>query len=419
MSRTASESDGTQAPAAGAFASTDPAARGTPLRARTIAACAASLCLLLGAAAATAQSPGRKELPPALDLREKVERVAVTVTDMYGRRETREIPVVIYRPEGERPGPLAVFLHGRANRERRAEQGRARPERLARWLAQSGFVVAVPTRVGYADTYGDFDPEYSGGCRERRIRPMNQAIVDQTLAVVAHMSAQPYVDAGRWIVIGQSVGGQGAVAVVGAAPEGLVAGINFAGGSGGHPQEHPRRPCGAQLLKHEFSALGAKARVPMLWLYWENDLFWGSEHPREWFSAWREAGGAGTFHLLSPVGEDGHQGINLDMDRWVPLAQQFLSQVGFAVAGPPERPAASGFARVDDVSRVPLLDERAREEGYLRFLKAQPPRAFAIGDRGGWGWGQGDWAIGKALGNCARYGQRCTLYAVDDVVVWK
>jgi hypothetical protein len=49
-----------------------------------------------------------------------------------------------------------------------------------------------------------------------------------------------------------------------------------------------------------------------------------------------------------------------------------------------------------------------------------PPRAFAVSTRGGFGFARGDYAAGRALGNCQRSnGNTCALYAVNHDVVWK
>ena len=62
------------------------------------------------------------------DMREEIVRINVTVKDMYNRQETRPIPITIYRPAGDGPFPLFVLNHGRPTPERRAAQGRFRPE---------------------------------------------------------------------------------------------------------------------------------------------------------------------------------------------------------------------------------------------------------------------------------------------------
>ena len=179
------------------------------------------LCLAAAGGSAFAQETttatawsAAAERAPAVDLREELLKVRVTVKDMYGRAETREIPVTIYRPADDAKHPLVVFNHGRATTDKRAMQGRSRPEQQARWLVKKGFVVMAPTRVGYADNFGDFDPEFSGNCNDRRMEAMHQAPVDQVLATVELARTLPYVDASRWVVMGQSLGGQTSVATV-------------------------------------------------------------------------------------------------------------------------------------------------------------------------------------------------------------
>ena len=56
---------------------------------------------------------------------------------------------------------------------------------------------------------------------------------------------------------------------------------------------------------------------------------------------------------------------------------------------------------------------------YAKFLEMALPRAFAVSSKGGFGVARGDYAAGRALGNCQRYGNPCILYAVDSDVVWK
>ncbi|MBY0466580.1 MAG: hypothetical protein K2W33_16715, partial [Burkholderiales bacterium] len=143
------------------------------------AACAAAVAALfvsvVGNATWAQAATDAKPAPEvwAKDLREEVVRINVTVTDMFGRQATRPMPITIFRPAGEGPHPLVVFNHGRAVDSKRAAQGRARAEHTARYLVGKGFVVMAPTRVGYWETYGDFDPEQSGPCNAKRFGPMS------------------------------------------------------------------------------------------------------------------------------------------------------------------------------------------------------------------------------------------------------
>lgn len=354
----------------------------------------------------------------AKDMREEIVRINVAVKDLYNREETKSVAITIYRPSGNGPYPLLVFNHGRAVSEKRAAQGRSRPEHLARYFVAKGFVVLAPTRIGYWETYGGFDPEDAGNCSNMRIEPMSIVASDQVLAAVEYAKSLPYVDATRWLVAGQSVGGLTSVATVGRNPKGLLGGINFAGGAGGNPEHRPGNPCGVAPVGLYWGSIAKNSTVPMLWLYWQNDKFWGEKHPKTWHEKWLEGGGKAAFNLLPAVGEDGHSGVNTDMDTWLPIVDDYLGKLGFRNAAIVAKPAKSDFADVRDVAKVPVSTQ-AKENFYAKFLAAKHPRAFAVGERGASGYAFGDYAMGKALGFCQRSGQVCKLYAIDDQVVWR
>ncbi len=354
----------------------------------------------------------------AKDMREEIVRINVAVKDLYNREETKSVAITIYRPSGNGPYPLLVFNHGRAVSEKRAAQGRSRPEHLARYFVAKGFVVLAPTRIGYWETYGGFDPEDAGNCSNMRIEPMSIVASDQVLAAVEYAKSLPYVDATRWLVAGQSVGGLTSVATVGRNPKGLLGGINFAGGAGGNPEHRPGNPCGVAPVGLYWGSIAKNSTVPMLWLYWQNDKFWGEKHPKTWHEKWLEGGGKAAFNLLPAVGEDGHSGVNTDMDTWLPIVDDYLGKLGFRNAAIVAKPAKSDFADVRDIAKVPISTQ-AKENFYAKFLAAKHPRAFAVGERGASGYAFGDYAMGKALGFCQRSGQVCKLYAIDDQVVWR
>ena len=80
----------------------------------------------------------------------------------------------------------------------------------------------------------------------------------------------------------------------------------------------------------------------------------------------------------------------------------------------------SGYAEIDDLGKVPL-DSADGIDNYKRFLDSRVPRAFAVSATGRhWAWNVGTDASEVALRRCAeRAGQACTLYAVDESVVYK
>ena len=86
---------------------------------------------------------------------------------------------------------------------------------------------------------------------------------------------------------------------------------------------------------------------------------------------------------------------------------------------PPETPAASNFAQLSDVNKIPFIKEKGRDT-YNTFLSKESPRAFALNSDGRYGWSNGHWdSSARALSFCNKGAKtQCRLYAVDDEVVW-
>jgi hypothetical protein len=87
----------------------------------------------------------------------------------------------------------------------------------------------------------------------------------------------------------------------------------------------------------------------------------------------------------------------------------------------PTIPPKTTYARIDDLDKVPLKSEQGLAE-YKRYLQAPPPKAFAIApDKMFWAWQSGNIeAINTALSKCAERSRKpCSLYAVDNDIVWK
>lgn len=384
---------------------------------------------LLAAALAglLAPSPAAAQLNTAnlhLDIREAVLRVPVSVPDAAGRMVAGDLVVTTFKPAGPGPFPLLILSHGRSSQQR-ATYARQRFESAARFFVRKGFAVAVPLRLGYGELAGLGDPESSGTCARPRYAPALAAAAQQILAVAQAMALQPDVDGSRLVLVGQSVGGMATLAAAALRPAGLLAAINFAGGHGGNPIEHPGVPCQPEQLSALFQAYGAAAAAvaptPTLWIYTRNDFYFAPQHSRAWADAYQVAGGQVDYQLLPAIGDDGHKLFAQANDVWQPLVDTFLAQHGFAQAGTLTAPPASGFAALADPAAVPVQLPAARV-GYQQFLAAKPPRAFAVNAAGQWGYASGEDVMSRALSFCQRQvspaSQACSLYAVNDSVVW-
>ncbi len=254
--------------------------------------------------------------------------VTVTVKNIYGREFTQPIKVTIWRDDRRARAPLLILNHGRSgNPEAQKALGRAAYTENSRYFVSKGFVVAVPTRVGYGVSGGE-DVEYSGTCSQKNYPPVYEAAAQQTLRVLEYVGKLPYVDASRWLAVGQSFGGTTAITLAAKNVEGLAGAVNFAGGGGGEPQRRAGEPCRPDLMRDLFASY-ATAKLPTLWLYSENDQYMGKRYPREWFDAYVARGGRGRFVQLPPHGEDGHGSFTRNPGAWRPAFDEFLRETGF------------------------------------------------------------------------------------------
>jgi dienelactone hydrolase len=267
-----------------------------------------------------------QELNAALS--ESIHRVEVQVADRFNKQEAKSVVITSFKPLGAGPFPLLILNHGRATANRRHTQGRQRFVEQARWFVERGFAVLVPTRIGYGETYSDFDPEDSDACRSPQLAVLDEAMMRQTLAVLEFARTQRHISVQRWLLAGQSVGGYLTVSVARRAPPGLAGAINFAGGYGGNPESRRGSPCGAWAWERSLASPGHTGKVPMLWLYWDDDWYWGNEIPKRWFDAYRSGGGIGEFVAMPAIQGDGHAGFRNDLRNWSAPVEKFVGRLG-------------------------------------------------------------------------------------------
>lgn len=259
---------------------------------------------------------------------ETVIDLPASVTDIHGQTTSRAIKVTIFRDDAKARSPFMILNHGRSpHSETRLKPGIFRMHENSRYFVAKGFAVFVPTRIGYGSTGGP-DVEYSGDCNTKNYPPVYDAAARQSIAIIDYAKTLPYIDPAKGIVMGQSFGGMTAIAIAARQISGVVAAVNFAGGGGGNPETRPGRPCRDDLLAALFSSYGTTARIPTLWLYSENDQYFGKDKPRAWFKAFAARGGNGEFVQLPPHGADGHTSFTANPAAWKPSFEAFLNALG-------------------------------------------------------------------------------------------
>ena len=184
----------------------------------------------------------------------------------------RGLEAMLLRPSGTRRYPLAVISHGTPREgSARAPMSPYGSYRQALEFARRGFAALVLMRRGYGDSGGQY-AESSGPCGQREyLRAAWQSASDLRAAIEA-MSSRTDVSTNGMIAVGVSAGGFASLALSADPPPGLAAAINFAGGRGSRADNDV---CDEDALVRAFATLGRTSRIPTLWIYAQNDKFFG------------------------------------------------------------------------------------------------------------------------------------------------
>ena len=247
------------------------------------------------------------------------------------------LPVLAYvvRPLGDGPFPLVVMNHGISlDANQRTMFPSVEYRDAAFWFARRGYFVISPLRYGassldaqdrglYGAVFG-----HVGSCDNPNFRGPGLAIATLNEWVIENMQKKKQIAPGKAIVVGQSGGGWGSIALASRNPPSVRAVITFAAGRGGRVDGKPNNNCAPDKLVAATGEFGRTARVPMLWLYTENDSYFGPELTKRMHNAFTAAGGDAEYHLLPAFGNDGHFLINSAdaVPLWAPLVSQFLEK---------------------------------------------------------------------------------------------
>jgi len=244
----------------------------------------------------------------------------------------------VYRPAGEGPFPVVVYSHGRSGTEAERAQTQVPDIRghVRYWLGK-GFAVVAPIRPGYGET-GGADREDSGvrydvfgNCwGDTNFTRSADAATTAVAATLRWLHQQPWANADRVVLVGASMGGLASVASAAHEPPGVVAYVNFSGGTGGNGRRAPEHSCGLDRMADVMAAYGRTTHIASLWLYASNDSFWGAYWPRAWFDAFARGGSPAQFVMTEPVpNADGHQLLTRGRPLWSAAVDAFLAEQGF------------------------------------------------------------------------------------------
>ena len=247
----------------------------------------------------------------------------------------------LVRPVGDGPFPLVIINHGVSMQPDRPQGFFPLVEfrDAAKWFAKRGYLVVAPVGTGYGAAAIDI-PEH-GSLRPILSRKSESAAIP--------ISALPALRL-RKLISGSSItsprksascrrtssssgnppADAASIALSSLNPPQVKAIITFAGGRGGRVDGKPNNNCAPDRLVETTGEFGRTSRVPMLWIYIENDTFFGPALSKRMHEAFTAAGGKAEYHLVPPFGDDGHFFISSPdaIPIWSPIVAKFLDEQG-------------------------------------------------------------------------------------------
>lgn len=247
------------------------------------------------------------------------------------------LPVLAYvfRPRIAGPLPLVVMNHGESlDANERSFFPLVEFRDAAFWFARRGNIVVVPIRPGFSRTaielperglFGLYFGEV-GNCTAPNFRDPGIAIATIDQWAIDYMIAQSEVLPKGVVVVGQSGGGWGAIALASLKSDTIRAIITFAAGRGGHVDGKPNNNCAPETLVAAAGQFGSTAKIPMLSIYVQNDSYFGPVLSKQLLDAYRAAGGNAEYHLLPEFGNEGHFFLHSAdaIPIWSPIVSRFL-----------------------------------------------------------------------------------------------
>jgi len=328
---------------------------------------------------------------------------------------SKGLEALLVRPHEPGRYPLALITHGspRSGDERPSMTPLSMlPQALE--FARRGFAAAVLMRRGYGDSGGGWAEGY-GSCGDPDYVAAGAASAADLKTAIAFLASRPDIDTSRTIGIGVSAGGFATVALAADAPPGLVAAINFAGGRGSLRDDEVCRP---DRLIEAYRVFGERARIPMLWVYADNDHFFGPALARKFKTAFTGSGGSVDFVAAPAFGSDGHGLFSpAGIPAWSGFVDSFLQRHDLATHAAilPPNPHAALIA-------PKVLSSNGRK-AFQDYLMAAPHKAFAISPDGAFGWRTGQRtaaaASAGALNFCLQNAKSCDVMFVDDTAMAK
>jgi dienelactone hydrolase len=241
-----------------------------------------------------------------------------------GKKYNQE--AMLYIPlDGKAQHPLIVMTHGRNGPFPKRNENQVRAlQGLSNALASKGFLVMMLVRRGYGNSEGP-DSEFLDTAAESAL-----AGAQDVKGAVEYMAGRPDVLKERIVIIGQSQGGWVSLASSTVNMEGVLGTVNISGAV--NFKKYAGRPIRDSAVEDHLAdcagVYGKSSRVPVLWIYAENDNHL-PDAVGKWFSAFTKSGGKGRLVIKPPYKDKGHDIVG-EPRLYIDDILIFLKEIGLS-----------------------------------------------------------------------------------------
>ena len=280
-------------------------------------------------------------------------------------------------------------------------------------FARRGWAAAIVMRRGYGGSDGGWAENF-GSCSNPNYLAAGTAGAADLKLTVEFLSHWKDIEPTHMIAVGVSAGGFATVALTADPPSGLAAAISFAGGRG---SEKDNEVCREDRLVEAYRALGKQSRIPMLWVYAQNDHFFAPQLAEKMRAAFTAGGGVVDFVSAPAFGSDGHELFSpAGIPEWTAYVDKFLQKQNLVMRSTPLPLPLPSIA-------APVALSANGRKAFETYLISAPHKAFAMAPDGSYGWRTGqrttEAATAGALGNCQQNGKHCAVIFVEDAAAPK
>jgi pimeloyl-ACP methyl ester carboxylesterase len=323
-----------------------------------------------------------------------------------------ELEALLTRPDGPGRFPLVMINHGTARTAidvvRLAPEAYSAPAVV---FAQHAYAAVVVNRRGYGLSSSAPLEIDAGPCGSDYAKFGSLSSID-VLAALAALQSEPWAEPNHAILVGHSSGGFAVLAAAANLPAAVAGIISFTGAFGSPGDDVVCQP---ERLVGAMRKFGANVQIPSLWIYAENDHFFGPTLARQMFDAFTANGAPAAFDAAPPFGRDGHRLILAAAPAiWWPRVATFLEQQHMPtqlVVDLPQPPP---------LPDPPNLDARDKEDFASYVSSRSYEKAFATDDMGHYvrvfGERTQEDAKAAALAHCKGRGWTCQLYALNNML---